>query len=457
MQLAKATIKVPPKGWHSNKPEWLKNTPPSWDSVPFGSIFTQKKKKNSKLQRDFVLSVMKDKGVIPYTEKGNVGNKVSEDLSGYKLVNKGDFVLNSMNLYMGSVGVSDYDGITSTAYIVCKPSDDIHARYYYYLIQFKGFQDHAGLLGKGILEIREAVRWTALKSVSIPKPDKNTQRKIADFLDRETARIDLLIEKKEKSFELVKQKRDATILDAVTLGVADDQDTQDTNISWAPKIPSNWIMKKLKFVGSATIGLTYSPDQLTNENLGIPVLRANNIQNGKITRENMVFVDTKVPNNLILNVGDILICSRNGSRSLIGKNGLITSEFEGMTFGVFNTVFRSKIGDYLYWAMQSPMFKHQSSSFLTSTINQLTTTTLMNLSVPIPPRDEQKKIISYLTEKERYFVSKTEKIEQSIKLLREYKAALITAAVTGQIDVESANKSGTNERHLDKLQEESEA
>ena len=198
------------------RPDWLSNMPSAWTSVPFGSIFTQSKRKNSRLQRDFVLSVMKDLGVIPYTEKGNVGNKVSDDLSGYKLVDKGDFVLNSMNLYMGSVGVSAYNGVTSTAYIVCKPSENVYAGYYNYLIQFKGFQEYVGLLGKGIMEIREAVRWTALKSVFVPLPDLPTQRRIAGFLDRETARIDRLIEKNDQSINRLREYRSALITAAVT-------------------------------------------------------------------------------------------------------------------------------------------------------------------------------------------------------------------------------------------------
>ena len=163
------------------RPDWLQSIPSSWGSAPFGSIFTQSKKKNYRLQRDFVLSVIKDRGVIPYTEKGNVGNKVSDDLSGYKLVDRGDFVLNSMNLYMGSVGVSEYEGVTSTAYIVCKPSGDVFAGYYNYLIQFKGFQEYVGLLGKGIMEIREAVRWTALKSVFVPLPDLPPNERLLIF------------------------------------------------------------------------------------------------------------------------------------------------------------------------------------------------------------------------------------------------------------------------------------
>ena len=79
------------------KNSWFEKVPLHWDIVPFGSLFVQRKEKNKGLERNFVLSVIKNVGVIPYTEKGNVGNKVSEDLSGYKIVNKGDFVLNSMN------------------------------------------------------------------------------------------------------------------------------------------------------------------------------------------------------------------------------------------------------------------------------------------------------------------------------------------------------------------------
>ena len=228
----------------------------------------------------------------------------------------------------------------------------------------------------------------------------------------------------------------------------------EPKVSWVPKIPKNWELKKIKYLGKPIIGLTYSPDDLVSEGEGTPVLRANNIQAGKLQPKNLVYVASDVPRKLRLRQGDILICSRNGSRNLIGKNAVVTSEFTGMTFGAFNTVLRSKYSDFLYWVLQSPVFDHQAGSFLTSTINQLTISTLSNLVVPFAPPDEQEAICRYLLEREKIFNASAKTLRTSIDCLKEYRSALITAAVTGQINVQTYAKSGTPDRRLDAIQEE---
>ena len=366
---------------------------------------------------------------------------------------KDDILFGTLNPYLAKVTKAQSEGVCSTEILVLRAKFDVFPQFVRYSLSTPDFIGRVNSAAYGVKMPRAS--WQNIRVEEIYVPDQDAQREIADFLDKETFRIDLLIEKKEKAYELMSKKRDALILNAVTQGINNCNDTQETGVSWLPKIPSNWIMKKLKFLGSVIIGITYSSDQLTDEGYGISVLRANNIQKGKITSENMVYVDAEVPRNLVLRANDILICSHNGSKNLIGKNGLVTPEFEGVTFGVFNTVLRSGIGDYLYWALQSPMFKHQSRSLLTSTtINQLTASTLKNMIVPVPPRNEQQTIISFLREKESDFAVLSKKVEISVNLLREYRAALITSAVTGQIDVKSYSKSGTVDYHLDKLQKE---
>ena len=143
----------------------------------------------------------------------------------------------------------------------------------------------------------------------------------------------------------------------------------------------------------------------------------------------------KVPERSLVRKDDILICSRNGSRRLIGKNALMTEDLVGQAFGAFMVVFRSDINVYLYWILNSPLFEYQSGSFLTSTINQLTIGNLNSMEVPIPPKEEQVKIIKYLEVKMNIFDNLISKAEQAIQLMKERRTALISAAVTGKIDV----------------------
>lgn len=444
------------------RPDWLKNIPSSWSSAPFGSLFTQSKRKNSRLQRDFVLSVMKDRGVIPHTEKGNVGNKVSEDLSGYKLVDKGDFVLNSMNLYMGSVGVSAYDGVTSTAYIVCKPSEEVYAGYYNYLIQFKGFQEYVGLLGKGIMEIREAVRWTALKSVSVPVPNFETQRQIADFLDRETERIDLLIERKRRLVELLGEREEGTFIDHVT-GKDLSFEKKHSGVEWIKEIPSHWFAPKFTHVARQETGHTPSrkvDDYWVPEECVIPWVSLADVW--QLRDGGMIYISDTAEK--ISEVGmenssarllpkDTVILSRTASvgfPGIIAKPMATTQDFAAWICG------KQIRPQFLYYVLRAmkPEFRRL---MMGSTHQTIYMPDIRSFRTPLPPVQEQDQIIARLSSTLQVFRKSAAALTTSIDRLKEYRSALITAAVTGQIDVETYAKQGTADRRLDTIQEEMQA
>jgi type I restriction enzyme, S subunit len=452
------------------RPEWLKDMPSSWCSVPFGSIFTQSKRKNTRLQRDFVLSVMKDRGVIPYTEKGNVGNKVSDDLSGYKFVDKGDFVLNSMNLYMGSVGVSKYDGVTSTAYIVCKPSEEVHAGYYNYLIQFKGFQEYVGLLGKGIMEIREAVRWTALKSVFVPLPDLATQRQIADFLDRETARIDLLIEKKQRLVALLGEKRSAIITEVVTGGgdrrsVAVGGQVSDLEQKRRavrqrlieenefPHIPEDWGVERLRFL--------FSESKERNGKLPVGEMLSVSEYRGVVPREyeheEQKRTEEELENYRVVRPGQLAVNSM-----WLNHLGLGVSEHTGHVSPAYNVYDISKRLDrrFVHHLMRSNYYLKIYLRYLYGirpNSFQIKSNDWASIPIIVPDLATQRQIADFLDRETARIDTIKERTNASIDRLKEYRSALITVAVTGQIDVTTYAKSGTTDRRLDAIQEEMDA
>ncbi|ELR96867.1 restriction endonuclease subunit S [Gloeocapsa sp. PCC 73106] len=205
---------------------------------------------------------------------------------------------------------------------------------------------------------------------------------------------------------------------------------KDSGIEWLGEIPAHWEVKKCKTVGKAIIGLTYSPSDISSQEEGILVLRSSNLQDGKITFDDNVFVKTNIPDSLITQVNDILICSRNGSRQLIGKNALITEKSKGLSFGAFTTVFRSLYNQYTYYTFNSNLFSYQSSLFLTSTINQLTTSTLNNFKIPLPPLSEQQEIVEYLDRETAKIDGLIAKKQKLIELLKEKRTALISHVVT---------------------------
>lgn len=272
-------------------------------------------------------------------------------------------------------------------------------------------------------------------SAPLPVPTLTVQDGIVCFLDREIANIDALMEKQQKLMELLKEKRQSFICNAVTKGLNAGAPMKDSGIAWLGEVPAHWELKRLKYLGEAITGLTYDPAGITDEASGTLVLRSSNVQEGRVVMDDNVFVSSNIPEELFTRPGDILICSRNGSRALIGKNATIDERSAGVTFGAFMTVFRSPHSLYLACVLNSPLFEFQSGAFLTSTINQLTIGVLNNFEVPFPPEMERKQIGDVV----RREVAKLDELatvaSQAISLLRERRTALISATVTGQIDV----------------------
>jgi type I restriction enzyme, S subunit len=204
---------------------------------------------------------------------------------------------------------------------------------------------------------------------------------------------------------------------------------KESGVEWLGDIPEHWEVKKLKHIGKSIIGIIYHPTEVVQGN-GVLVLRSSNIQDRKLCLEDCVFIDKDIPKNLRLKIGDILICSRNGSRALIGKNITIDEETEGQTFGAFMTVFRTELYSFISKYFNSQVFNGQSGLFLTSTINQLTIGTINNFFVALPPIDEQESIAYFLDRKTPQIDALIAKKAALLEKLDEKRTALISHAVT---------------------------
>lgn len=215
---------------------------------------------------------------------------------------------------------------------------------------------------------------------------------------------------------------------------------KESDMSWLGDIPSHWEVKALRFIGDPIIGLTYSPSDICNADQGVLVLRSTNIQDGKIVDKNNVYVKTDVSEKLTTQLNDILICSRNGSRELIGKCGKVGEDFVGVSFGAFTTVFRSPINDFIYYVLNSKLFEYQSGSFLTTTINQLTVGAFNSFKIPLPPIDEQTQIAKFLDYKTAQIDRLIEKKKALIEKLNEQRIAMITQAVTKGLNPDAPMK-----------------
>jgi type I restriction enzyme S subunit len=161
-------------------------------------------------------------------------------------------------------------------------------------------------------------------------------------------------------------------------------------------IPSDWEVKKLGDLGDIIGGLTYNPDDI-NDMEGTLVLRSSNIKDGQLVFEDNVFVKVNSEEFNPVKENDILICVRNGSKSLIGKNALITKQAEGMAFGAFMAVFRSKFNKFLFQIFDTDIYYKEIHQNLGATINSINGGDLKLFKIPIPPLPEQQKIATILS------------------------------------------------------------
>lgn len=173
-------------------------------------------------------------------------------------------------------------------------------------------------------------------------------------------------------------------------------ETKNTKGFYNSGFPSDWDVKKLEKLGNVVSGLTYSPDDICEET-GILVLRSSNVQGGRITFNDNVFVKVKSGDFTPVKKNDILICVRNGSKSLIGKCALINEGAEGMAFGAFMAIFRGDYNEYLIHVFNTDIYYREIHRNLGATINSINGSDLREFKIPLPPLPEQKAIARVLS------------------------------------------------------------
>jgi type I restriction enzyme S subunit len=191
-------------------------------------------------------------------------------------------------------------------------------------------------------------------------------------------------------------------------------------------IPEEWEVKTLGEIGEALIGLTYKPTDVRKH--GTLVLRSSNIQNDALAFDDNVFVDTDIPERIMVLNDDVLICVRNGSRDLIGKSALLDDRTKGMTFGAFMAIYRSQIGKLASYLFQSAILKRQINEHLGATINQITNKSINSFRIPVPPIPEQRAIATALSDVDALLAA----LDRLIAKQRDLKQAAMQQLLTGQ-------------------------
>ena len=425
--------------------EWLGEVPEHWDVLPCRGIVDERNEKNEGAACQDYLSLMANVGIIPYEEKGDVGNKKPEDLGKCKLVRKGDFVINSMNYGIGSYGVSGHDGVCSPVYIVLIPKEEeVKPGFAFRIFEDKTFQSHAQSFGNGILAHRCAIGWDILKGIGVPVPSSHEQERILQFLDHETAKIDALIAEQQRLIELLQEKRQAVISHAVTKGLNPDAPMKDSGVEWLGEVPEHWGMKRVKHL-CTSIEQGWSP-QCENEpsDGDTPGILKVGCVNGGIFRPSE---NKKLPPDLnpipeySIRSGDLLV-SRANTRELVGSAAVVGEDFPWLF--ICDKLYRITIrpdkisASYLALFLASNEARGQielGASGASQSMQNISQPILMDLPIPLPHPEGQESIRNSIAIKCGQIDELTAKASEAIALLQERRSALICAAVTGQIDV----------------------
>lgn len=221
-----------------------------------------------------------------------------------------------------------------------------------------------------------------IKKIKIPLPVVVEQKKIAEILTS----VDRVIELTEAEIEKLKNLKKGMMQDLLTKGVGHTK-FKDSPVG---RIPESWELKELSDLGEIVRGLTYSPANV--QDTGTLVFRSSNVQDGRISFDDNVYVDTAVESECLSRPGDILICVRNGSQALIGKSAVIPEKVPKATHGAFMTIFRGERNHFVKYLIQSGLFFKHVGLDIGATINSINTGNLKKYKFAIPPVSEQDKI-----------------------------------------------------------------
>lgn len=403
--------------------------PVHWRALDFWTV--ARGVSDTGVPQEGLLSVYLDRGVIPYSEGGGLVHKPSESLDGYQLVLPGDFVLNNQQAWRGSVGVSNHRGIVSPAYLVFRLSPSLDPEFANYQFRDKRFVDQMMLCSQGVGDIQRQIKWPLLRKAKVFVPPREDQQAIVIHLNRATARIDALITKKTRFIELLREKRQALIAHAVTKGLNANVPLKDSGVEWLGKVPAHWDVVPPVALFTESKERAHDGDQMlsaTQKYGVIPLAEFEALEQRRVTK-----ASANLEMRKHVELGDFVI----SMRSMDG--GLERSRAIGSVRSSYSVLKPGPRVEGRYFGALLKCSLYIQALRLTSNFirdgQDLSFTHVKKVKLPKPGLEEQAAIADYLESATARIDTLIAKTERSIELLREHRTALITAAVTGKIDL----------------------
>ncbi len=407
---------------------WLSVLPKSWDVVPAKAAFAERRKPNR--PDDVHLTPSQIHGVLPQTEyMAKTGNSVVQNIQGQdnmKHVEPDDFIIH-LRSFQGGIERSTYSGKVSTAYTVLEPRDRVIPDYFRWVLKSNGYIQELRTTTNQLRD-GQSIKFGDFAKVPLPLPPCSEQRAIADYLDRETARIDTLIGEQQRLVEMLRERRRAVVEEAVSIvatsGARLKHIIRSVRQGWSPQCyswPADGVETWAVLKTGAANGGRFRP------------------------MENKELPEDEIPRpDIVVTRGDLIV-SRANTRELVGSAAMVEGDFPRLmlcdklyAFSLDESRADSRfVAAVLGSRRWRDLIELEATGASHSMLN-ISQSDIGNLPMPLPPVDEQRRIVAYLDSETAKIDQLIAETERFIELARERRSALITAAVTGQIDVREA-------------------
>lgn len=424
---------------------WLGQVPAHWE-IKRCKHYLRERNQRSIEGAETLLSVSEYFGVKPRAEAIDEGDVLvrAKTLVDYKVCRIGDFVMNIMLAWKRAYGVTRYEGIVSPAYAVFRfTSDQVTPEYLHYLLRTDLYADEFKRNSSGVIDSRLRLYPEEFFRVPLLVPPSSEQQAVAKFLDDVTAKMDSAIASQERMIELLKERRSAIITQAVTKGLDPKAKMKDSGVPWLGQIPAHWQIRKLKTLSSGIRGGDWGDEPAGDMN-DMYCIRAADLVTEIQSVDQSSLVLRNYPRGLnksrILSPGDIII-EKSGGGDLVpvGRTAMVTDGVRA-TFSNFMGAIKpspdvfSGFLSLIYYVM------HDTGRVLryikqTTGIQNLDSQMLMSENIALPPFHEQIEIYEYVVLVRKQIEQAEKSMKALISLMKERRAAIITQAVTGQIDV----------------------
>ncbi len=423
--------------------DYVKELPDGWQLLPNIAIFQER------IERGFIdeqlISITIGKGIIRQADVDIKKDSSNENKSKYKLIKAGDIAYNKMRMWQGALGYSEYQGISSPAYVVLKPKMKINPKYFHYMFRTGFYINCSKRFSYGIVDDQLSLRYSHFKRMYSIVPPLVTQNAIVAYLDNKTSQIQDFIRKKEQLIELLEEEKTVIINRAVTKGINPNCKMKNSGIAYIGEFPEHWEILKLRFLGTCQNGISIGGEQF---GYGFPFVSYSDVyKNLSLPKNISGLVNSSKLDKIIYSVkeGDVFFTRTSETIEEIALASTSIQTIEDAVFAGFLIRFRPK---------KNALFKGYSRFYFRAIIHRayfvkevdlvtrasLSQELLKGLPVLLPPLEEQEIISKYLEKELIKRDNLISKYQKQIEQIKEYQESLITNIVTGKLKVPAIYK-----------------